>query len=542
MMRGFFSIFSWRYPTTMVGLLQKHNYRVRPYLQTYWQTNNFAELGETVSFGTAGLGNPLRIFMYLGSLAQIALGVLLIIQWDRLQRDGWWAFGLALIISYPVVWAHMIVFGVWLNYVVHPKKMGRAIICTMLEGQAIRLRRKHDFKVVAVVGSVGKTSTKAAIAKTLEASKRVIWQEGNYNDRVTVPLVLFNQPLPGLLNVPAWLQIWRNNERVIRSDYPYDIAVVEFGVDGPGQMEDFAYLKPDVTIVTAITPEHMEYFGTLDAVAQEELTALSFSKKTLINTDDTPEQYLKKRTYTSYGLEASATYNVAKRTSKGLDGQKVTFKLGKSHTFTSTIPMLGAQGAKIATAAAATAHLLGETHDDIEKGLKNVEAFAGRMRLFKGIKESVLIDDTYNSSPIATNAALDVLYETKAKQRIAVLGSMNELGDYSPEAHHEVGVHCDPKKVDLVVTIGHDAEVFLAPVAREQGCEVHSFKSPYKAGTFIKKQLKEGAVVLGKGSQNGVFAEETLKMLLADKKDIERMVRQSPYWLAAKRKQFPDAR
>ncbi len=542
MIRGFLSIYSWRYATTIIGLLQKHNYRVRPFLNTYWQTNDFAALSQEVSYGPAGLGGYLRAAMYVGSLAQIALGVLLVAQWHRLQRDGWWAFGAALIISYPVVWAHLIIFGVWLNYLVHPKKIGRAIICKILESQVIRLRRKHHVKVVAVVGSVGKTSTKAAIAKTLQVSKRVVWQEGNYNDRVTVPLIFFNQSLPGLLNIPAWIRVWRNNERTISGDYPYDIVVAELGIDGPGQMQDFAYLNPDVTVVTAITPEHMEYFGTLDAVATEELTALSFSKKALVNIDDTPSMYLKKRTYMSYGMSSQATYYVAKRTSKALDGQKLTIQLGKDHSFSSTVPMLGAQGAKIALAAAATAHILGETNKDIEKGLEQVEPFAGRMRLFKGIKKSTIIDDTYNSSPIATNAALDVLYETKAAQRIAILGSMNELGDYSPEAHHEVGVHCDPKKLDLVITIGHDAEVFLAPIASEQGCTVHSFKSPYKAGAFVKKQLKEGAVVLGKGSQNGVFAEEALKPLLADKKDVEHMVRQSPYWMAAKHGQFPDAR
>ena len=541
MIRGFFSIFGWRYPTTIIGLLQRHNYRLTPYLKTYWQTNNFAELAGEVSFGPAGLGTILRLAMYVGSLLQIALGVLLIIQWHRLQRDGWWAFGLALIISYPVVWAHMIAIGVWINYLLHPKKIGRAIICQVLESQVIRLRKKHPIKVVAVVGSVGKTSTKAAIAKALQADKRVIWQEGNYNDRVTVPLVFFGQPLPGLLNLPAWFSIWRRNEQTIRTEYPYDVAVIELGIDGPGQMQDFAYLKPDLVVVTAITPEHMEYFGTLDAVASEELHALTFAKKALINVDDTPKHYVPKRGYKTYGLAEAATYRIAKRTSKGLKGQRVTFVLGNDHEFSATIPMLGQQGAKIAAAAAAAAHVLGESHEAIERGLKNVEAFAGRMRLFEGIKGTTIIDDTYNSSPIATKAALDVLYEVKADQRIAILGSMNELGDYSPEAHHEVGAHCNPKKLSLVVTIGHDAEVFLAPIARDQGCEVRSFESPYAAGAFVKKQLKEGAAVLAKGSQNRVFAEESLKSILAHKKDSENFVRQSDYWMRIKRAQFTDA-
>ncbi|MGF7228681.1 MAG: Mur ligase family protein [Candidatus Saccharibacteria bacterium] len=525
----------------IVGLLQSHNYRVAPYVKRYWQTNDFAELRESAPFTPKGLGAPITGVLLVGSLLQIALGILLIVQWHRLHRDGWWAFGLALIISYPIVWAHLIVGIVWLQYLLHPKKIGRALICSMLESQVKRLRAKHSFKVVAVVGGVGKTSTKAAIAKTLEVSQRVRWQTGNYNDRVTVPLVLFDQVLPGLFNLPAWLKIWRHNERIIRGDYPYDVVIVEFGIDGPGQMQEFGYITPDVTVLTALVPEHMEYFGTLDNVASEELLALSFAHKALVNIDDTPARYLKDHTYSSYSLADKATFAVTKRTSKGMDGQQITVTLSKAPAFTVTISLLGEQGAKVALAAAATAHLLGETPDNIEKGLQQVEAFSGRMRLLAGIKNSVLIDDSYNASPIAVNAALDVLYESKASQRIAILGSMNELGDYSPEAHHEVGVHCDPKKLDMVVTIGHDAEVFLAPVATEQGCTVHSFASPYAAGKFVKKHLQGGAVVLAKGSQNRVFAEESLKPLLAKKDDAAQLVRQSEYWLTAKRTQFSDA-
>ena len=538
--RGLFSIYQWRLPKILVALLQHHNYKVVPYMRVFWHTENFSSFGDDIVY-RASTPAALLVGVYrVGSLAQIVLAGWLIYQWYVHDQTGWWAFGLAVLIMYPLVWAHVLCLTVWLGRLTRPKQLGKAILCRILEAQVKQLRARHDFKVVAIAGSVGKTSTKAAVAKTLEASKRVLWQTGNYNDRLTVPLVFFGHPLPGLFNVPAWIKIWAHNSRAIRRDYQYDVVVVEIGTDGPGQIEAFAYLKPEIVIITAITPEHMEYFGTLDAVAEEELTAMSFAEKTLINIDDTPAEYIKNREFSSYGLSPNATYYASKRKQNGLKGQEMTVYLGKKHKFQVTVPMLGMQGAKISVAAAATAHLLGESNEDIEKGLKTIEPFAGRMRLFKGIKKSTLIDDTYNASPIAVNAALDVLYATPATQRIAILGSMNELGDYSRDAHNEVGAHCDPKKLDLVVTIGADARDYLVPIAEQQGCKVRAFMSPYEAGVYIKKQLKKEAVVLAKGSQNGVFAEEALKELLANKNDSVDFVRQSPYWLDVKRSQFPD--
>src|SRR5665213_3558121 len=162
----------------------------------------------------------------------------------------------------------------------------------MLEAQVKRLRRHNEFLVVAVAGSTGKTSTKLAIAKTLAAHKRVIYQDGNYNDRLTVPLILFGQTEPGIYNVPAWLKLLSANRKLLKRPYPYDMAVVEIGTDAPGQLKKFTYLRPDITVITAIADEHMQNFNPLDAVAREELAPLEYSKQVLLNVDDIPGQYL----------------------------------------------------------------------------------------------------------------------------------------------------------------------------------------------------------------------------------------------------------
>lgn len=420
------------------------------------------------------------------------------------------------------------------------KSKGKKLLCLALEAQVRKLCQRNSLTVIAVAGSVGKTSTKLAIAKVLAGSRRVIYQEGNYNDRLTVPLVLFGQVKPGLFNILAWFRLlWRNSQQLKRP-YPYDIAVLEFGTDAPGQIKDFAYLKPDITVVTAVAAEHMENFDSIDAVAAEELSVFDFSRQIVVNSDDVAGKYLDGFTYKSYGVHGKPDYEVTQSEEISLNGQKLTFTLPAHRKFHTATHFLGEQGAKIAAAAVACADIHDMPLEDIRSALSQLKPFAGRMQILDGADGSILIDDTYNASPIAVRAALQTLYEVPAKQRIAILGSMNELGETSAAEHKTVGQFCDPKKLALVVTIGSEAEKYLAPAAAAKGCEVKSFMNPYDAGEFVKQKLGVGSVVLAKGSQNGVFAEEALKTLLADKSDESKLVRQSAYWLSVKRRQFGD--
>ncbi len=423
-----------------------------------------------------------------------------------------------------------------------PKKIGKAVLCRSLEKQVKKLRRHNNFQLVAVAGSVGKTSTKLAIAKTLAGTKRVIYQDGNYNDRLTVPLILFGQTEPGIFNLVGWLKILAAARRIARQPYPYDVAVVELGADAPGQLAKFAYLQPDICVITAVADEHMESFGNLDRVAAEELSPLNFSKKVLLNTDDIAQQYLPQTPHLSYGLQA-ADYTAAERQPlPELRGQHIKFGLPEGRSLAADVSTLGVQGAKITVAAVAVADQLDVPSAEIGKSLPAIQPVAGRLRVLPGIQNSTIIDDTYNASPLAVRAALDVLYSVNAAQRIAILGSMNELGADSARMHQEIGALCDPQKLNLVVTIGTEAKQYLAPAAAAKGCVVEACDSPQQAGEIVSQRMKPGAVILAKGSQNGVFAEEALKPLLANPADGQQLVRQSAYWLRVKQHQFPDLR
>jgi UDP-N-acetylmuramoyl-tripeptide--D-alanyl-D-alanine ligase len=531
-----------RYVWTLLAMLQTAQYRALPYLNTYWRTQDFSDSALTARLARTPNTDSLRTAIAAGMLAQVVAGLGLVFLWAKGDLVAGNLFGLALIVSYPLVWAHVLALAVGARsigyFVLRPKKLGRSLVCWTLERQVLRLRSRHQFKVVAVAGSVGKTSTKLAIAQVLESKFRVRYQSGNYNDRVTVPLVFFGHDEPNILNAWAWLKIFMVNRRIIAREYPYDVVVLELGTDGPGFMQEFRYLELDVAVVTAITEEHMEFFKTLDAVAAEELTVFDFAQQVLVNGDDTPAIYLAGRNFVEYSLRSQQAQYFAKVTNDSLIGQKLSIQLANGRSLNTSSKYIGEPGARFTLAAAAVADQLDMQPSEITKAVRQLEPFAGRMQVLAGIKGSTLIDDTYNASPVAVKAALDVLYNAKTKQRIAILGSMNELGDYSPEAHKEVGEYCDPKKLALVVTIGNDASKYLAPVAKKHGCKIKSFTSPYEAGNFVASQLKKGAVVLAKGSQNRVFAEESLKSLLANPDDTSKLVRQSSSWLQKKRSQF----
>lgn len=415
----------------------------------------------------------------------------------------------------------------------------KTFIVLILSWQVRRLKKRHPFKVVAIAGSVGKTSTKFAIASVLSTKHRVRYQTGNYNDIVTVPLVYFGQELPSLFNPVAWLKVLLNNERQIVGAFPWDVIVLELGTDGPGQISKFgSFVSADVAVVTAIAPEHMEFFGTVDAVASEELSVGLFSNRLLVNADLCDQKYLSSHMKRlAYGARQKADYYLA-AVEMDKQGQKFELWRGSDRWIKARHDSISVVQLYSLAAAAAVADILSMETNEITRALQAVSAVPGRLQLLKGINGSKIIDDTYNASPEAAKSALDALYALEAPTKVALLGNMNELGEYSEQAHTEVGEHCDPNKLDVVVTLGVDANNYLAIAAEKKGCRVKRVSSPYEAAKVIKPFLHPGAVLLAKGSQNGVFAEEAVKLLLADPEDAAKLVRQSAAWLSKKDKSF----
>jgi UDP-N-acetylmuramyl pentapeptide synthase len=359
------------------------------------------------------------------------------------------------------------------------KKIGKAFVLAVLGWQLKRLLKRNHVKTVGVVGSYGKTSTKLALATVLSAGMRVQYQDGNYNDIVTVPLIFFGEDLPSLLNPFAWTALFMRNERLLRQPYPYDAVVLELGTDNPGSIAAFKrYLHLDVAVVTAIAYEHMEFFADIDAVAAEELAVQAYADQLLVNGDLCDRKYI-----------AGLTNSVSTYVTQGEGNYQII--------------------------------------DVAEQGDRL------HFAVLKNGGELVRADCEYSSRA--------VLYSAAAAAAVGDIFGMTAEQLQQAEAHADVGNYCNPAKLELVMTLGTDANKYLAEAARSRGCKVVEFTSPYAAGRYLAENLQPGSVLLAKGSQNGVFAEEAVKLVLASPADANKLVRQSGSWAKIKKRQFQDA-
>lgn len=418
--------------------------------------------------------------------------------------------------------------------------MVKQYIQRRLEKYVVKYFKKHpEVKLVVVAGSVGKTSTKRAIATLLSRRYRVRLHEGNHNTEISALLAILGIEYPETVkSIGAWISVFRAAHTRIKEPTDVDIIISEIGADRPGDIAHFGtFLKPYIGVVTAVTPEHMEFFNSIDAVAQEELTAANFSEIAIINRDDIDSRFaslLINANVDTYGTSGAAEYRFEIQDfdiENGYTGSVITPTFDQP--ISATIKVVGEHSLRPAMGAVAVAAKLGLMPNEINEGLKLLRPVAGRMNILRGVEDSSIIDDSYNSSPLAASSALQTLYSLQVPQRIAILGSMNELGATSATEHNNLGLLCDPTMLAWVITVGDEAEKYLAPAAKKRGCQVKSFKSSIEAGGFVHSVLERGAAVLVKGSQGDIYAEEAVKVLCMMGDDPE-LVRQSPQWLQIK--------
>jgi len=438
-----------------------------------------------------------------------------------------------------------------MHYHTTMKTAFRRLVSSLLEFQTRRLlKRRHFKKIIAVSGAVGKTTTKLAIATILHKKFEVLTQDGSFNDEIGLPLACFDLDLPAhIFNPFAWLKVLVQMEFVLHRPSRFEVLVIEVGTDAPGEIpHTMKFLHPDIGVVTSVAPEHTEFFKSLDAVAAEELSLLDGSTQVVVSYDDVAAKY--RRRYVEshpkhyyYGLKPEATYQFDVKDTDPLDGTTGTLvKQGRKRLTKFTVSVYSHHSARSVAAAFAVGDLLGLSAAELAAGLEDVRPMRGRMNPLQGVSGSRIIDDTYNSSPSAVIAALETLDGTPAAgRRIAILGSMNELGAASAAFHAEVGKAA--AGVDLLVTIGQEAGKHLGPAAVGAGLDPTCFRAadtPQAAGEYVKSLLSPGDVVLVKGSQNGIFAEEAVKILLANPMDADHLVRQSQAWMRTKARSFKE--
>lgn len=425
--------------------------------------------------------------------------------------------------------------------------MLKNILYWLAAAAARAIVKKYRPRVIGITGSVGKTTTKNACVAVLAARWRVRGAAKNYNNELGVPLTIIGGEAPGR-NPIKWLRLFGAAARllfVFDPLYP-QILVLEMGADHPGDLKYLMSIAPlDVGVVTAVSAAHTEFFGSIAGVLAEKkivVTNLSADKIAIVNADDNllrsiwPE--IKARLI-CFGAASDATVRVRSVETRFNEfgqpnGTKAEIFIDGENLEIFIANTLGRPIVSAVAAAAAVGQVLGLSLNEIERGLAQMQPPPGRLRLLKGIKNSLLIDDTYNASPRAMVAALETLAQIKSVQKqIAVLGDMRELGALTESVHKEMGELVAKLNIAELVTVGAAAR-FIADGALAAGMSrenIFSFGLPEEAANFLRGRVAPGDLILIKGSQ-GIRCEKITRALLAEpERAVDLLVRQSADWL-----------
>ena len=406
--------------------------------------------------------------------------------------------------------------------------------------------KRHDPTIVAITGSVGKTSTKDAIYEVLRREGSVRRSEKSFNSELGVPLSIIGaQNAWG--NPIGWIKvIFQGIGQLLTSkkDFPKTL-VLEVGADRPGDISTIAaWLKPHVVVITRLpdVPVHIEFFPTVESLVEEKMSLAKGARKDgtlVLNVDDQRILAAKEKlpfksvTFGTTGnrttlLASHVQVLAASPTSPGGLTFKVNFE-GKS--FPVNLPKIYTETfLTIALAALGVAYALNVNILNAIAALADYDTPPGRAHLLPGANDTILIDDTYNSSPAAAEAGLKMLKDLPfGKRKIAILGDMLELGKHTSDEHKKIGVYAK-KCATVLIAVGMRSKE-TAAAAREAGMKkVYEVDTAYEAAEMMQNLSHTGDVIFVKGSQ-GMRMERTVKALMAEPdeaKDV--LVRQDAEW------------
>lgn len=425
------------------------------------------------------------------------------------------------------------------------KNFALGILKKLLKFIARRVLRRHEPAIIGITGNVGKTSTKETIALLISRERVVRAASKNFNNELGLPLSVigeFGMPTGALfwLGVVArgFFELLRRNV-----DYP-EVLVLEYGIDRPGDMAELLKIAcPHIGIFTAVgdTPVHVEFFAGAEGVLKEKanlVAALPATGFAILNADD--ERVLSTKELTrahtiTYGFSEKAHIRILNfKHFIDAEATGITFKLSYSG---STVPFkvsgaFGRSSAYSIAAAVATGILFNISLLSASEVFREYIPPKGRKRILRGVKQSLIIDDTYNAAPLSMEEALTVLKSVPAKRKIAVLGDMLELGSHTLEAHERAG-RLARESADLLFTLGIRGKIIAESAIRAGMSQkkVFSFTNVHELGMQLGQKIQRDDLVLVKGSQ-GVRMERVVKAILLDLATAEQiLVRQEPEWL-----------
>jgi UDP-N-acetylmuramoyl-tripeptide--D-alanyl-D-alanine ligase len=407
----------------------------------------------------------------------------------------------------------------------------------ILRFMASAILRKYRPRLIAVTGSVGKTSAKEAIFRVIAGHYTVRKSEKNYNNEIGVPLTIIGAESGGR-SFFKWLGIFLRwlGFLILPLKYP-EILILEMGADKPGDLKYLTdFVKPDISVITEISASHLEQFKNIEAIFREKATlarVLAEKELLIVNGDNAylaklknnPRQAGVLARIFSFGFEEAVdarAMEVFLNNCSDEAGEKtvsgLSFKLNYKGT---TMPLrlnniLARHNIYAALAGVSVGIELGLNLVEIAGSLEDFSLPSGRMNLLRGIKSTSIIDDTYNSSLASSEGALEVLREFGKQRKIVVLGDMLELGENVENDHRMLAKKFLEIGGVVFLTVGRRMLFAVDELKKHNfSGEIYAFRNPLDAGKKLQEILRTGDIVLVKGSQ-AMRMEKVVEEVMAE--------------------------
>lgn len=373
--------------------------------------------------------------------------------------------------------------------------------------QKIRLIQKikhRQLDIVGITGSAGKSSTLFACQSVLSPHLKIKTNDG-YNSESGLPLAIIGLKIKNY-SFFSWLKILLLSPlKILINWQSYDVLILEMGVDSPLWPHNMDYLlsvvKPNIGIFLNVSPVHLANFKNIDQIASEKAKLINQSNTAIINSQD---KLVKKYSQNKNIIEIIPT------------------KIKLDHFYLPDIYQISFG------AALSLARIFNIKYNDAVKNLQtNFSLPPSRSSILEGIKNTTIIDSSYNSSPIACQKMLEFLNSYKTK-KIAVLGDMRELGSSNESEHNKIYQDAI-KTADILISVGPETKKYFSDKSNK-------FNYWWQAAEFLKEQLVGGETILIKGSQTNIYLEELVKSILKNPSDSSKLCRQTKWWLKTKNK------
>lgn len=458
------------YPATLVYMLQNTEYRAGPYLAWYWRTQNFARVMTRRQLHRTGAARLLLLALRAGMLLQIIAGLFLIYLWHCQGFVGGWAFGVALLVAYPVVWAHLAVV---------PLLVGRACVVRPRERRLVReserIFREHPGVKIALAGSYGKTSMKELLLTVLGEGKKVAATPANKN--VAVSHAYF--------------------ARTLRGDE--DILLLEYGEGAPGDVARFAAVThPTHAVITGVAAAHLDRYRTTQAAAADIFSVAAFlpnPAQCYVNVESAAAVPFIEPAFRRYGQEGALGWK-AGNVKLDLSGVSFTLKNGK-RSLRLQSGLLGRHQLGPLSLAAALGHEFGLSDEQITAGIAKTKPFEHRMQPYQ-LGGAWVIDDTYNGNIEGIRAGCALLRELPARRKLYITPGLVDQGAEAAENHAEMGRLIAGSGADVVVLMQNSATADIRRGLSEAGYggEVRTEPRPLDFYTNLTHFISAGDLVL----------------------------------------------